>query len=395
MDLVPRTIAGGLRRLCRGFPVLCVTGARQVGKTTLVRSEFPHLPYVSLEAPDTRAEAVEDPRGFLARWRTGAVFDEVQRAPELLSWLQEIVDEQPGALRFVLTGSRDFAVLEVVTQSLAGRVLMVELSGFTYAEAYAGRRPPLDEVLTAGMFPPVHAHGADSGAWLDSYIETFLERDVRQVTLVRDLLRFRRFLRLAAGRSGQILNLSQLANDADLNRITAGHWLALLEAHCVVWRLPPAGTNFRKRVVKAPKLYFHDAGLVARLLGITSPQVLETHPLRGALFETWVVSEVRKHLRNRFLRPPFGFWEPRGAQGVDLVIGADPAWGAFEMKTAVGYRPELIRGLRHWSEVFGRPLDSAVLVHGAEESRPDRSPRVASFREVEPAVEGLLGAAGA
>ena len=389
---IPRAITPALRRLRAGFPVVALTGARQVGKTTLVRAEFPELPYVSLEPPDVRAEAVEDPRKFLARWPRGAILDEVQRAPDLLSYLQPLVDERPDELRFVLTGSQDFAVFQRVSQSLAGRVLSLELPAFTYREAFGDRRPPLDVVLTSGMFPPVHARGADFGAWLDSYVDTFLERDVRQVTLVRDLLRFRKFLQLCAGRTGQVLNVTRLANDADVTRVTVMEWMAILESHYVTWRLPPAVGSVRKRTIRASKLYFHDAGLAARLLGITGPEMLALHPLRGAIFETWVVSEIRKHFRNRGIRAPLGFWEPQGGRGVDLVIGREPVWSAVEIKTSVGYRPELVRGLRHWAEVFEAPEARAVLVHGAEESEPHRSPPTASFRDIESVVERILGA---
>lgn len=389
---IPRAIAAALRRLRAGFPVVCLTGARQVGKTTLVRAEFPELPYVSLEPPDVRSEALEDPRKFLARWPGGAILDEVQRAPDLLSYLQPLVDERPDSLRFVLTGSQDFAVFQRVSQSLAGRVLSLELPAFTYREAFGDRRPPLDVVLASGMFPPVHARGADFGAWLDSYVDTFLERDVRQVTLVRDLLRFRKFLQLCAGRTGQVLNVTRLANDADVTRVTVMEWMAILESHYVTWRLPPAVGSVRKRTIRAPKLYFHDAGLVARLLGITGPEMLALHPLRGAIFETWVASEIRKHFRNRAVRSPLGFWEPRGGRGVDLVIGREPAWSAVEIKTSVGFRPELVRGLRHWADVFDAPEDRAFLVHGADESEPHRSPPTASFRDIESVVERILGA---
>jgi uncharacterized protein len=294
--LLQRDLEGPLKSQARHFPVLVVTGPRQSGKTTLCRAAFPRLPYVSLELPDVRRRALDDPKGFLREYSEGAVLDEVQHTPELLSYLQVDVDARPRPGRYVLTGSQHFGLRQSVTQSLAGRAAMLELLPFSRGELRAGKMAKADlfEVLWAGGYPAIHARKIPPDQWLPSYVATYVERDVRQLLNVTDLLAFQTFLRLCAGRTGQLLNLSALGADAGITHNTARSWLGVLEASYICFRLPPYFRNVGKRLLKTPKLHFHDSGMACYLLGIRNPDELRHHPLRGAIFESWVLSEIVK-----------------------------------------------------------------------------------------------------
>ena len=296
--MFPRQLQSTLERFAKAFPVVAITGPRQSGKTTLARDFFSALDYVSLEDPSELAFAQEDPRGFLARFSKGAIFDEAQRWPALFSYLQGMVDEDRTPGRFVLTGSQQFGLLAEITQSLAGRVGMTRLLPLSIAEIPTERLGSLDEMLLRGGYPVLYSSSADSSDWLASYVATYVERDVRQVLEVRDLMVFQRFLRLCAARTGQLLNLNALAGEAGISHSTARAWMSVLESSDIVYLLPPYHRNFGKRLVKTPKLYFLDVGLACWLLGIRSPDLLSVHPSRGALFETLVVSEFLKQRFN-------------------------------------------------------------------------------------------------
>lgn len=302
--------------------MITLTGPRQSGKTTLARGAFPDRPYVSLETPSEREFATDDPLGFLARFPTGAVLDEIQRAPELLSYLQAIVDEDPSPGRFILTGSQNLALLEGVSQSLAGRTALLELLPLDLTEIRRFGRSPddLHTTLWRGGYPRIHDRGLPAGEWLADYTATYLERDVRTLLNVGDLEAFHTFLRLCAGRIGQLLNLASLASDCGIAQPTARRWLSVLEASFVAFRLPPFHANFGKRLTRHPKLYFYDPGLAVSLLGIEEPGQLATHPLRGAVFENWVVSEIVKWHRHRGRQPQVSFYRERDRLEIDVVI---------------------------------------------------------------------------
>lgn len=334
--MIERTLHAHLAAVAGRYPVVTLTGPRQSGKTTLCRMAFPDKPYKSLENPATRELALEDPIGFLDRYPDGAIFDEVQRAPQLLSYLQGRVDEDPRPGRFVLTGSQNFALIESVTQSLAGRTSLLELLPLGLEEVRSFPDPPTDlqDVLWHGGYPRIFADRLPPDEWLAGYISTYVERDVRQILKVADLLSFQTFLRLAAARTGQLLNLSALAADCGMTHSTARGWLSVLEASYIAFRLPPFHANLNKRLVKTPKLYFYDTGLVCNLLGITRPEQVETHPLRGALFETWVVSEIVKQHLHRGKRPRLYFYGERGRLEIDLLIEKGADLTAIEIKSS-------------------------------------------------------------
>ena len=330
------------------FPVVTLTGPRQSGKTTLARTTFPAKTYVSLEAPDTREAATTDPRRFLAGFPQGAILDEVQRAPDLLSYLQVLVDEEPDARgRWILTGSQNFALLARVSQSLAGRTALFTLLPFDLGEwkRIGAATARLDETLFAGFFPRIHDAGLAPREWLVTYVATYLERDVRQILNVTDLTSFQTFLRLCAGRSGQLLNVASLASDAGISHATAKSWLSVLEASYVLFRLPPWFRNVNKRLIRTPKLYFHDTGLLCFLLGIQDAGQVATHPLRGAIFETFAVGEILKQRVHRGQLPDLYFYRDRRGVEVDLLVDLGPTLLAVECKAGMTVHGDLLRGL--------------------------------------------------
>lgn len=338
-----------LLRLARGFPVVVLTGPRQSGKTTLARATFPDHAYVSLEDPDARERVAADPRGFLAQHKGGLLIDEVQRVPVLLSYLQTAVDSAAGMGRVVLTGSQNLLLSAAVSQSLAGRAGYLELLPLAYAEAPAAfERLSLDEWLAAGAYPALYDRDVAHADWHASYIATYVERDVRQISRIADLLQFQRFMRLMAARAGQMLNLNAVANDLGIAQTTARDWLAVLEASYIVFRLPPYHGNFGKRLVKTPKLYFQDTGVAAWLLGITQAEAMAIHPMRGALFENMLVAEYLKYLRHNGIANSMHFWRDNTGNEVDLLIERAGVLWPIEMKSGATLQRDWLRGLHTW-----------------------------------------------
>lgn len=382
--MIPRIAEIKLRDFAAGYPVLALTGPRQSGKTTLARAVFGALPYVNLENPAQREFALSDPQGFFGRYADGAVIDEAQRCPALFSWLQVIVDEARKPAHFVLTGSQQFGLLAGITQSLAGRVAMIDLLPFSAAELGAVSLLPehLDQALFQGGYPPIHDRHLDPTAWFSNYIQTYLERDVRQLIQVRDLAQFQRFLRLCAGRSGQLLNLSALGEEAGVSHNTAREWLSVLEASFVIHRVPPFHRNFNKRLVKTPKLYFTDSGIMAWLLGIEAAEQIATHPLRGALFETWVVGEFVKRRTNAGLRPNLFFWRDRAGHEIDLLLQDGGLIRPVEIKSGATFQRDAVRGLEKWRGIAGAEAGRPLLVYGGNESQTRSDLDVLAWREV-------------
>jgi len=367
--MIHRQVAATLLQMASQYPVVAVTGPRQSGKTTLVRALFGKLPYVSLEEPDRRAFALEDPRGFLAAYPDGAVLDEVQRAPDLLSYLQTLVDRDPRPGRFILTGSQQLGLLSGIAQSLAGRVALIKLLPFSLGELEGSGQAPatVDKLLLQGLYPPIYDRGLDPTTWYANYVATYLERDVRQLVNVRDLTTFDRFLRLCAGRSGQLLNLSGLASDAGVSHNTARAWVSVLEASYLVQLLPPYHRSFNKRLVKTPKLYFLDPGLASWLVGIRTLDQLVVHPLRGALFEGWVVSEALKARYHQGLAPDLYFWRANSGHEVDLLREDGAVLTPFEIKSGRTVVPDFFTGLRRWVTIAGDAAGQPYLVYGGDE----------------------------
>ena len=373
-----------LRERASQFPVVTVTGPRQSGKTTLCRQAFPDLPYANLERPDTRTFAQEDPRSFLESFSAGGVIDEIQRVPELLSWIQVLVDERRPAAPLVLTGSHQIDLLKGVSQSLAGRTALLQLLPLSVNELRdAGLRMSADELILHGGYPRIHAEGLNPAVLLGDYFATYAERDLRQLMEVRRLDDFRRFVRLAAGRVGQVLNVHSLAADAGVSDRTARDWLSVLEASHLVWLLPPWHENIGKRLTKSHKLYFCDVGLAAWLIGITQAAQLLAHPLRGALFENLVVMEFVKHALHRGERPDLRFFRDSNGLETDLVVGnglPPGQWGLVEIKSGQTLQPGWLKPMERVAQALGpQRIGRRMLVYGGPEHQLRQGVEVVGF----------------
>ena len=367
MALINRTIEFIPSDLAEKYPVVTITGPRQSGKTTLCKKVFGHKPYANLESPDVRQFAVDDPRGFLSQFPDGAVLDEIQRAPDLVSYLQAMVDEDSRDGLFILTGSQQFEVSNTINQSLAGRTALIKLLPFSIEEIQSAiDLPHVDDLLYHGFYPRIWDKQLDPTQALGDYYETYVERDLRQLMAIKDLNLFQRFVRLCAGRVGQLLNTSSLANDAGISHTTAQNWLSLLEASYVIFLLQPFFANISKRLVKSPKLYFYDVGLAAYLLGIENTEQISRDPLRGSLFENMVIAEALKYRFNQGKKSNLYFYRDAKGNEVDLLMvnGADIL--PIEIKAGMTITRDYFKGLNYFAKVFPDqiPKGSGIVYSG-------------------------------
>lgn len=368
--MIQRTLCDQVCHLAGQFKALAITGPRQSGKTTLARNSFPDKDYISLESPDERSRATKDPRRFLRRFPDGAVLDEVQRVPELFSYLQERLDEVGKPGQFVLTGSQQFGMMQEISQTLAGRVAVLHLLPCSYGELKeAGHAPEtVDEAIFQGGYPALYEPGADVQPWLDSYITTYVERDVRQIVNVQNTSVFQRFTSLCAGNIGQLLNASRIGADCGVTHGTVGQWISVLEASFLVFRLQPHHRNFRKRLVKTPKLYFWDTGLACRLLGIESSRQLATHPLRGSLFENWVVVELAKARLHSARRSNLFFWRNNTGLEVDVLMERADQLQPVEIKSGATIAADWTDSLHAWMKLATNSAIRPQVAYGGDTS---------------------------
>lgn len=344
-----REITPIVQRLSHLYPIVGITGPRQSGKTTLAKLLFPHLPYASLENLDIRQQAQGDPRAFLNLYQSGAIFDEIQHVPELLSYLQGVVDENREKGRYVITGSQNFSLSSSIAQSLSGRIGMVTLLPLSLFELDP-KQSAISRIFKGG-YPALHQLDMHPLDFYPSYLQTYIERDVRQIKSIENLGRFQTFLKLCAGRIGQLINFSSLAQDAGISHTTARQWLTILEASYIIFTLQPYHQNFNKRLMKMPKIYFYDTGLACTLLGLEKEEQLENHYLKGVLFENLMVLEVLKGRINQGLPPHLYFWRDRTGHEVDLI----GEWGgrihAIEIKYGATFQESYIKNLRYFMEL--------------------------------------------
>ncbi len=382
--MIPRDAAHTLTRLAKGFPVIAITGPRQAGKTTLARNLFKDKPYISLENPDEREFALTDPKRFLARFPQGAILDEVQRCPQLLSWLQGLVDERQRMGDFVLTGSAQFSLIESITQTLAGRVARIELLPLSASELEDVNKLPdtLTQMLFQGGYPTLYDRPVSPQDWFSNYVATYVERDVRQLIAVRDLGQFQTFVKMCAARTGQLLNLTALGADCGISAVTAKQWLTVLETSYIVTLLRPHFRNYGKRLVKTPKLYFLDSGLAAWLMGIRDAQTLETHAARGALFETWIVSELYKQRLNAGLTPDLYFWRDSAGQEIDILCETTQGLQAIEIKSGSTYASDWAQGLKKWQSLAGAEYLDSTIIYGGTNNFEREGINVWSWKDV-------------
>jgi len=366
-----RTIEPAFKKLMAKYPVVTVTGPRQSGKTTLCRKVFPDKAYVNLEAPDERQFALDDPRGFLEAHKKGAILDEIQRTPDLLSYIQPMIDADSRPGRFVLTGSQQLNVKETLSQSLAGRTGLITLLPFDWHEI----RPyvdlgNVDSLLLHGFYPRLHHMGIHPSQAMADYFETYVQRDVRQLVQIRHAELFERFVRLCAGRVGQLLNLQSLGNEAGVSHTTAKEWLSILEASYVIFQLPPWHANISKRLIKTPKIYFWDVGLASYLLGLEDERQVSRDPLRGSLFENMVVSEMFKQFYHHGRRPRLSFYRDRSGNEVDLIVERGRELAAIEIKSGQTVTRDYFRGLNRFAGICGDRIKSGAVAYGGREGQP-------------------------
>ncbi len=362
--MIPRGIEAYLNSVYKHFPIIFLTGPRQSGKTTLAKSLYKDLPYILLELPDQQRIAKEDPRSFLMQFTNGAILDEVQNVPELFSYLQGLVDDNRD-LRFILTGSQNFLLNENITQSLAGRAGIVTLLPLSVQEL-AGQlsKSKYEDLIVRGFYPELYNRNVPYGLFYPGYVQTYLERDVRSLKNVGNLSQFNVFLKLCAGRVGQVLNMSALAADAGVSVNTCKSWLSVLEASYIIYRLPPYYRNFNKRLVKSPKLYVNDTGLACHLLGIEDSSQLATHYARGSLFENFVIIECYKQRLARGKHDGLYYWRDHKGMEIDLVIEDGQNLKAYEIKAGRTTNSSFFTNLSAWEKLVATNVNSTVIYGG-------------------------------
>ncbi len=375
--MIKREIQKKLLQLSKQFPVVAVVGPRQSGKTTLARMVFQDKTYVNLEEPDTRIFAQNDPRAFLATSKPGLIIDEAQRVPELFSYIQTLVDEKQIPGSFILTGSHNFLMQEKISQTLAGRVAILTLLPFSIDEVRTeNSKEDFSNYIFKGFYPPIYDRKIESTDWYPNYIRTYLERDVRLIKNIPDLNAFTLFVKLCAGRIGQLLNLSSLAVEAGISVNTAKSWLSVLEASYIVYRLEPHFQNFNKRLVKMPKLYFYDTGLACSLLGLESVNQISTHYLVGSLFENLVLSDLIKYKMNYSLNTNFYFWRDKLGREVDCLIDSGQKKVILEIKSGKTINEDFFGGLKFYKELAGEKNIFSYLIYGGEKTEMRSSGKV-------------------
>lgn len=366
--LLTRTAEKELRTLAGQFKAVAVVGPRQSGKTTLVRMAFPDKAYVSLENPDTRRFAIEDPRGFIAGYPDGAILDEIQRTPDIFSYLQQVLDENKGKGRFIITGSNNFLLQENISQSLAGRVGYLYLLPLSINEL-PKHKLSVNEQIHKGFYPAIYEQEGQTevGKYYLNYIRTYIERDVRLIRNVTDLYTFERFLRLCAGRTGQLLNMNSLAVETGVDNKTIGAWLSVLEASFVVFRLQPYHKNYNKRIVKMPKLYFYDTGVASALLGIENPDQLALHPFRGGLFENMIIVDFLKSRYNKGKPNNLYFWRDSLGTEIDLLVEKANSLLPIEIKSGQTITDDYFKSMSAWLRISG--MEKGWVIYAGDEKQ--------------------------
>lgn len=384
-----RNASPTLQQLAADYPVVTIVGPRQAGKTTLTRSLFPHLPYVNLEDPDVLEFATNDPRGFINQFHSGGIIDEIQNAPHLLSFIQVIVDEKKQNGQFILTGSQQLELGEAVSQSLAGRTALMTLLPFSISElAAANIDLDLDEYLLRGFLPRIYDQHLDPKTAYRNYVKTYLERDVRKLSKVHDLLLFQKFLRLCASRVGSVLNQESLSNEVGVSATTIKHWFSVLEASYIVFRIQPYYENFGKRVIKSPKIYFFDVGLVSYLLDIETINQMSRDPLRGSLVENLVVLELVKTRLNQGLDPNLYYFRDNHGHEIDLIYKRAHDLIPIEIKSAQSFDRSFIKKLNYFRELaIDRVPTGYVVYAGHMMYNVDRF-QLINYKNVEKIVSG-------
>jgi hypothetical protein len=363
--MIKRDLQKQLVSMAKKMPAIVLTGPRQSGKTTLLKTAFPNYEYVNLEHPPTRALALNDPDHFLSQFTKGLIIDEAQRAPELFSYLQVLIDKQKRMGQYIISGSQNFLLLEKISQSLAGRAAILNLLSLSYKEiTNAGIKiNNTDHYIYYGSYPAVYDRKTPPGPYYSSYLNTYVERDVRQLLNVQNLSLFETFVTLLAGRVGQLLNLSEIGNNLGIDHKTVKKWLSVLETSFIIYLLQPYHTNMNKRLIKTPKLYFYDTGLASNLLGLDNEKQLTNHWAKGGLFENLVINEIIKERINKGIRPKLYFWRDSQGNEVDLLIQEKGKIKAIEIKSSKTYNPSFFKGLNYYSNLTNQKREDCFLIY--------------------------------
>ena len=382
--VVNRVIVNAINFYKTKYPIVALTGPRQSGKTTLLRDLFPDYQYISLESPDARSFLENDPRGFFEKYDKYCIFDEAQRTPQLFSYLQGIVDENKIMGQFILSGSQNFHLMKNITQSLAGRVALFKLLPFDFTELKSANLMQEDyaEAMIKGFYPAIFDRDIPSKSFYGNYIQTYVERDITELVNIRDMRMFRNFLSLCASRAGQLLNLNSLANDCGITQPTAKSWLSVLESSYILFLLQPLHSNFDKRVVKSPKLYFYDTGLLCHLLKIKDVNQIKGYSYKGNLFENMIVSEFVKQNYHQNLMQDFWFWRDSGGHEVDLIRQDDDLLNVIEIKSTTTISQELFKGLTYFSALAKEKVKSQTLVYAGLENQKRTLANVISWYDL-------------
>lgn len=389
MLLKKRIVAEKIKKLAKEYPIITITGPRQSGKTTLCQMLFKDLPYVSLEDPETRSFAQNDPKGFLETIKEGAIIDEIQRVPDLLSYLQILVDQKQKNGRFIITGSQQFELNEKITQSLAGRTALIKLLPFSLSEAYKNKKNlKIEEVLYTGFYPRIFKEKLNPTQAMSFYTNTYVERDMKQLINIKNLSVFEIFLKLCAGRTGQILNIASLANECGIDSHTAKSWISILEASYIIKLLKPYYRNLNKRLVKSPKLYFLDTGLACFLLGISHPKHLLSHPLKGALFETLIVNELWKKEFNQISSDKIYYFRDKTGLEVDIIFDFVTHLEQAEIKSSKTIQNNSSRELKKLSGI-GHPIHKSYLIYGGDNSYVRDNISVVGWKDIDKEFQNI------
>lgn len=379
--MIERELKVKILEYAKKYPIVTLTGPRQSGKSTLLQNSLPEYKYVSLEDPNSRRFAVEDPDGFIHTYPDKTIIDEAQRAPELFSYLQTWTDREGKDGMYILAGSHNFLLMESISQSLAGRTAILKLLPFSHKELYQGGILPksTDDEILQGSYPRIYDKGLAPGEFYPFYIQTYVERDVRLVKNIGNLSLFTRFLKLCAGRIGQLLNMSSLATECGVSVSTVSSWISVLESSYICYLLQPDYHNYSKRLVKMPKLYFYDTGLACSLLGINSTEQLSLHYLRGGLFENLVVNEFLKGSANKAEEPDITFWRDSTGNEVDLIQHIDGKQFAHEIKSGATFSIDYFKGLAKWAKLSGTPAEQCFVHYNGEANLTTSSGKLVSW----------------
>ncbi len=382
--MIPRKLEKKLKESAQSYPVIALTGPRQSGKTTLVKAIFgEEYKYVNLENIELRTYAKNDPKAFLEENKGKLIIDEAQHVPDLFSYIQVMVDENNKPGQFILTGSQNFLLLEKISQSLAGRVSIFHLLPLSLTELKQAYTPSdLEELLFKGFYPRIYDKNLEPKEWYSNYLHTYVERDVRTLKNINDLGTFQTFLKMCAARTGQLLDLTSIGNDCGISHNTVKDWINILEASFIIFLLRPHFKNFNKRLVKSPKIYFYDTGLLCHLLGIESKEQIKTHYLRGGIFESFIISEIIKIRTNKNVDPNVFFWRDKYGHEIDCIIENQKLLTPIEIKSAKTINDNFFENLNYWNNLSNNPKENTFIIYAGNENQKRSAGNIISWHNI-------------